>query len=203
MFRLRSQWIPKNIIISNIISDGSCWLWGLRRGFAAACLVGLRVRILPAGMDVRLLWMMCVFRYNSVRRADQSSGGALPSVVRNWVWSWSLDLGAVEPWGGGEKCYHWGGRDISVSITTHYGTDGPGIESLWGREFPCPSRRAPRPTQSPAQWLLSFPRAERPGRVLTTPPPLFSAEFANRLVLYLVLPCVPAKVCNGVTFTIT
>jgi hypothetical protein len=32
------------------------------------------------------------------------------------------------------------GRDSSVGIATHYGLDGPGIESRWGRDFPCTSR---------------------------------------------------------------
>jgi hypothetical protein len=32
------------------------------------------------------------------------------------------------------------GRDISVSIVTLYGLDGPGIKSRWRRDFPHPSR---------------------------------------------------------------
>ena len=36
----------------------------------------------PAGgMDVWLLWLLCVVRWRSLRRADHSSRGALPSVV--------------------------------------------------------------------------------------------------------------------------
>jgi len=31
------------------------------------------------------------------------------------------------------------GRDSSVGIVTHYGLDGPGIESRWERDFPHPS----------------------------------------------------------------
>jgi len=31
------------------------------------------------------------------------------------------------------------GRDSSVGIATRYGLDGPGIESVWGRDFPHPS----------------------------------------------------------------
>jgi hypothetical protein len=34
-------------------------------------------------------------------------------------------------------------------IATHYGLDGPAIESRWGRDFSCPSRPASRPTQPP------------------------------------------------------
>jgi len=39
------------------------------------------------------------------------------------------------------------GMDSSVGITTCYGTDGTGIESRWGRDFPYPSRPALGPTQ--------------------------------------------------------
>jgi len=34
------------------------------------------------------------------------------------------------------------GRDSSVGIATHYGLDGPEIESRWGQDFPHPSRQA-------------------------------------------------------------
>jgi len=40
---------------SGVTNCGNCrshWPRGLRRGSAAACLLGLRVRITPAGMDV-------------------------------------------------------------------------------------------------------------------------------------------------------
>jgi hypothetical protein len=40
-------------------------------------------------------------------------------------------------------------RDISVGTATSYGLVGPGIESLWKRDFPHPSRPALGPTQSP------------------------------------------------------
>jgi hypothetical protein len=48
-----------------LLSTGTCrsqWLRGLRRGFAAACLLGLRVRIPPGGMDVSFLRVLCVVR---------------------------------------------------------------------------------------------------------------------------------------------
>jgi hypothetical protein len=38
------------------------------------------------GMDVCLLWVLCVVRYRSLRRADHSSRGVL-TVVRRCVWS--------------------------------------------------------------------------------------------------------------------
>ena len=46
----------------------------------------------PAGgMDVCLLWVLCVVRYRSLLGADHLSRGVLPSVCVSWVWSWSLD----------------------------------------------------------------------------------------------------------------
>jgi len=45
------------------------------------------------------------------------------------------------------------GRDNSFGIATHYGLDGPGIESRWGRDFPHLSRPALGPTQPPVQWV--------------------------------------------------
>jgi len=45
-----------------------------------------------------------------------------------------------------------------VNIATRYGLDGPEIESLWGRNFPCPSRTAPTPTQPPTQWVQRISR---------------------------------------------
>ena len=50
------------------------------------------------------------------------------------------------------------GRDSSVGIATHYGLDGPGIESRWGRDFPHPSRPALGPTQPPVQWVPGLSR---------------------------------------------
>jgi hypothetical protein len=44
------------------------------------------------------------------------------------------------------------GPGSSVGIATGCGMDGPGIESLWGRDFPYLSRPALGPTQPPLQW---------------------------------------------------
>ena len=45
------------------------------------------------------------------------------------------------------------GRDGAVGIASGHGLDGPGIESLWGREFSHPSRLALWPTHPRVQWV--------------------------------------------------
>jgi len=54
-----------------------------------------------AGMDVCLLWVLCVVRQRSLRRADRTSRGVLPNVV--WLSVIRCTLGTVAPWGGGNK----------------------------------------------------------------------------------------------------
>ena len=56
------------------------------------------------------------------------------------------------------------GRDSLVCIATHYGLDGPGIESRYGREFPRLSRPALGPIQPPIQWVPGlFPGGKAAG----------------------------------------
>jgi hypothetical protein len=43
------------------------------------------------------------------------------------------------------------GRDSSAGKATHYGLEGPGIDSRWGRDFTHMSRQALRPTEPPVQ----------------------------------------------------
>ena len=52
------------------------------------------------------------------------------------------------------------GRERSVGIATHYGLDGPGIESWLGRDFPHPSRPTLVLTQPPIQWVPVLSRGQ-------------------------------------------
>jgi len=65
------------------------------------------------------------------------------------------------------------GQDSSVGIATHYGLDGPGIKSLWGRDFLHSSRlaRGAHPT-SYTLGTRSFPGVKGRGMALTTHPHL-------------------------------
>jgi hypothetical protein len=56
------------------------------------------------GVDVYLLWVLCVVRGRSLRRADHSSRGVLPSMVRRCVWSRNL---GSNPTGGMDVCLFW------------------------------------------------------------------------------------------------
>jgi hypothetical protein len=62
------------------------------------------------------------------------------------------------------------------------------IESLHKRDFPHPSRPAPRaPTQPPVQCTVSFLWIKRPGRGLNHPPPS-SAEVKEKVDVFPYLP---------------
>ena len=76
-------------------------------------------------------------------------------------------------------------QDSTVSIATHYGLDGPGIESWWGVRFSAPIHTGPG--AYPASYTMgtgSFRgvKWQRPG--IDLPPPS-SAEVKERLELYL------------------
>ena len=52
-----------------------------------------------------------------------------------------------------QRMYNITGRDYLVGIATPYGLDDSGIESLWGRDFPHPSKPVLGPTQPPVRWV--------------------------------------------------
>ena len=51
-----------------------------------------------------------------------------------------------------------GGPGSVVGIATGYGLVGPGIESLWRRDFPHLSRPVLGPIQPPVQWVPGLSR---------------------------------------------
>ena len=66
-------------------------------------------------------------------------------------------------------CFHrcW---DSSVGIATHYGLDGPGIESWWRARFSAPVQG---PTQPPIQWVGGLsPGVKQLGHGVDHPPHL-------------------------------
>jgi len=71
------------------------------------------------------------------------------------------------------------GRDSSVGIATGYRLDGPGIKSLWGRDFPHLSIPALGPIQPPVQLV---PGVKRLGCDVDHPP-TSSAEVKGRVQL--------------------
>ena len=67
----------------------SQWPRGLRRTFAASCLLRLRVRIPPRAC-MFFCCECCVLFGRRLRRADHASRGVLPTVLRRCVWSRNL-----------------------------------------------------------------------------------------------------------------
>ena len=50
------------------------------------------------------------------------------------------------------------GQENLVVIATRYGSEGPRIDSWWGRDFLHPSRPALEPTQPPIEWVSRLSR---------------------------------------------
>jgi hypothetical protein len=68
--------------------------------------------------------------------------------------------------------YSLGGPGSSVGIATDYGLDGPGIESLWGRDFPFVQTGPGAHQASCTKCAWSFPGVNYGRGVLLTPHPL-------------------------------
>ena len=86
------------------------------------------------------------------------------------------------------------GRDSSVGIATHYGLDGPGIESQCrgGARFSVPVQTGRK--SHPTSYIMgagSFPGVKRPGRGVDNPPP-YRAEVKERVELHLYSTCGPS-----------
>jgi hypothetical protein len=65
------------------------------------------------------------------------------------------------------------GRDSSVGIVTHYGLDGPGIESRWEARFSAVIQTGPGAhLASYTVGTGSFPGVSRPERGVDHPPPI-------------------------------
>jgi len=73
-------------------------------------------------------------------------------------------------------------RDVGVSMATHYGLDGPEIESRWGQIYRTRPDRPWGPFSLWYKWYwASLPRVKRPGRGVDHLPHLTtSLTFKNR-----------------------
>jgi hypothetical protein len=94
------------------------------------------------------------------------------------------------------------GRDSIVSIATHYGLDGPEIESRWGRNFLHMSRQALGPSLLYNGYWVSFPQVKRPRHGINYPLPS-STEVKERVELYLYSPSEPSWPVIGQTLPFT
>ena len=98
-----------------------------------------------------------------------------------------------------------GGSDSVVGIATGYGLDGPGIESLWRRDFPHLSCPGAHPA-SCKMGTCSFPGVKSGrGVTLTRHPLLVPRSRKGRAIpllpLWAVRPVQSLSACTGVHFT--
>ena len=90
------------------------------------------------------------------------------------------------------------GWDSSVGIATHYGMDGPGIESRWGRDFPYPSRITWANTSHLYTGSGFFPGVKRSGRGVDYPP--YLAPRLGKTAAITLLPIWVFVACSRLNF---
>ena len=95
------------------------------------------------------------------------------------------------------------GPDSSVGIATHYGLDGPRIESRWEARFSAPVQTGPGAHPSSCTMGTgSFPGVKRPEHGVDHPPSS-SAEAKERVHLYLYSPSGPSCPVTGWNLPLT
>jgi hypothetical protein len=86
-------------------------------------------------MDVCLLCVLCVVRLRSLRRADHSSRGDLPTVARRYVIKKSRGRGGHRPrWAADSE------KILIIILATIYGPYKPGFVSKWRNNSPSQKR---------------------------------------------------------------
>ena len=164
------------------MNSRSQWPRGLKRRSTAARLLRLWVRI-PPGMDVCLLWVLCVVRWRSLRRAHHASRGVIPTVMRRCIWSRNLKNEEALAFVGPQRHTHTH-TNLLVSASSHKVRienaflSKLGISNIFqrlttgwtvrnripvGTRFFRPSRPALGSTQHPVQWVsvISWARGGR------------------------------------------
>jgi hypothetical protein len=88
-YESRSVWSFFLLVLAAVCTDGrSRWPRGIRFGSAAVRLLRLRIRMPPGARFLSIIIAVCC--QTSLRRADHSSRGVLPSVACCCVWSRNL-----------------------------------------------------------------------------------------------------------------
>jgi hypothetical protein len=145
-----------------------------------------------AGSKDMFLWVLCLSGRGlcdgPIIRPEESY--RLWCVIVYNIETWTV-LGCCSGRGGGGKSEHRPPHPSQFQhnrVYTLYRLDGPKIESLWGLDFPHPSRSALGPTQPGGTGFL-FRRA---AVAWCSPPPAPSAEVKEVVQLHLYSPSVPS-----------
>ena len=107
--------------ITLLTGSWSKWQRGLRRQFAAVCLMGLWVRIPPGGWMLSVMGVVCYQvefsapGWSLIQRSPTDYG----VIGKPWKWGGRGPLeegGAVAPWGGGNNLLFWPAKFSSCSL---------------------------------------------------------------------------------------